>query len=267
MTRFLDCAGIAEEIFKDVRASVSTMSRAPFLAGIRVDGDAPSATYARGIKADCARCGVFYAEFIMYPDEPVASWNKRIMMLNNDPAVDGVMIFRPAPDGLCPVAPEKDVDAFDAGASFGQCTPEAVMRVLDESGISVAGKHVVVIGRSSYIGRPLMTYLLNRDATLTVCHSQTQDLARYTRMGDVLITATGKPGLITGDMVRLGAAVVDVGVARVGRTLCGDVDLASISGVASHVTLVPNGVGLVTRAMLMEHVCDAYCRQKPCDDK
>lgn len=193
--------------------------------------------------------------------------------LNHDDAIHGILVQSPIPSHLDEMAvvraidPAKDVDGFhveNAGKlmvgipGFVPCTPKGVIRMLREEGIAMAGKHAVVVGRSNIVGKPMAMLLLAENATVTVCHSRTENLAEITRTADILVAAVGKAGLITADMVKPGAAVIDVGMNRNAEgKLCGDVDFAGVSEVAGAITPVPGGVGPMTIAMLLENTLEA----------
>jgi methylenetetrahydrofolate dehydrogenase (NADP+)/methenyltetrahydrofolate cyclohydrolase len=195
--------------------------------------------------------------------------------LNADPAVHGVLVQLPLPKQidsarvLEAVAPQKDVDGFheaNLGALLAgrprvvPCTPAGVMRLLEHAGVALAGKHAVVIGRSNIVGKPVAMLLLQKDATVTICHSKTAKLAEITRQGDVLVAAVGKAKLVTAGMVKPGACVIDVGVNRLADgKLAGDVDFESVKEIAGAITPVPGGVGPMTIAMLLEN-CVQSCR-------
>ncbi|MDK2883310.1 MAG: methylenetetrahydrofolate dehydrogenase / methenyltetrahydrofolate cyclohydrolase, partial [Bacillota bacterium] len=202
-----------------------------------------------------------------------------LRQLNADPAVHGILVQLPLPKHLdanailMAIDPSKDVDGFhpwNAGRlAVGlkapvPCTPRGVIHLLEVYGIPIAGRHAVVLGRSNVVGKPLAQLLLARNATITVCHSRTPNLASYTRAADILVAAVGRPRLITADMVKPGAVVVDVGINRLPEGLVGDVDFAGVSQVASYLTPVPGGVGPMTIAMLLQNTLEiaqgAGCR-------
>lgn len=197
--------------------------------------------------------------------------------LNRRDDIHGILVQLPLPRQCDParvieaIAPEKDVDGFSYGQmgrlvagkeSLVPCTPRGVMALLEHYGIQPAGKHAVVIGRSNIVGKPMAHLLLQANATVTVCHSRTADLAQFTRMADILVVAIGKADFITGDMVKEGAVVIDVGMNRLEGRLTGDVDFASVSPKCSYITPVPGGVGPMTIAMLMSNTVEAYLAQQ-----
>ena len=198
---------------------------------------------------------------------------KLIADLNADNKVDGILVQMPLPEHLsekevlCAIDPDKDVDGFHSmnvgrmttgDPAFEPCTPAGVMVMLKEYGIDVSGKRCVVLGRSNIVGKPMASMLLQANGTVTICHSKTPDMAAFTREADILVTAVGKVGLITADMVKDGAVVVDVAMNRNAEgKLCGDVDFAAVAPKTSFITPVPGGVGPMTRAMLMMNLLRA----------
>jgi methylenetetrahydrofolate dehydrogenase (NADP+)/methenyltetrahydrofolate cyclohydrolase len=201
-----------------------------------------------------------------------------VAKLNADPGVHGILVQLPLPKQidesriLVAVAPGKDVDCFhpenvgllvQGKPRFLPCTPHGVQQLLVRNGIDTTGRHVVIVGRSDIVGKPLANMLVQKgagaDATVTVCHSRTQNLAEITRTADILVAAIGRPRFITADMVRPGSAVVDVGINRTPEGLCGDVDFAAVAQVAAHITPVPGGVGPLTITMLLRNTLTA-CR-------
>ena len=196
--------------------------------------------------------------------------------LNADASVDGILVQLPLPKHLDEASvlrlidPDKDVDGFHAMNSgrlmngqpgFVPCTPLGVMKLLEAYGIDPAGKHAVVIGRSNIVGKPMAMLLLRANATVTICHSRTQNLADITRQADILVAAVGRANFVTADMVKPGAAVIDVGINRVDGKLVGDVDFDAVSGVAGYITPVPGGVGQMTIAMLLANTLDAAAKR------
>jgi methylenetetrahydrofolate dehydrogenase (NADP+)/methenyltetrahydrofolate cyclohydrolase len=240
---------------------------------VRVGDDPASKVYVRGKMHAGEQIGVSALVIELPASTTREEVCERLAELNCDPAVHGILVQLPLPEGFDPHAiaaeidPGKDVDGFHAAnlgrlvqgtAMLPPCTPAGVLRLLDDAGIDLRRKHCVVVGRSETVGKPMALMLIERDATVTVCHSKTRDLPAYTRDADVLVVATGRPGLIDGSMVRAGAAVIDVGVNRAadGR-LVGDVDALSVAGRAGYLSPVPGGVGPMTVAMLMENTVRA----------
>ena len=245
----------------------------PGLAVILVGDDPASAVYVRNKQKDCEECGIRGTVIRLSADTTQEALLVQIARLNVDHAVHGILVQQPLPEGIDPfvaayaVDPCKDVDALhpqNAGLialdrpHFLPCTPAGVMALFDRYGIGLKGKHAVIVGRSHIVGKPMAQLLLGRDATVTVCHSRTPELGAFTRQADILISAAGKIGLITGDMVKPGAAVVDVGVSKkADGKLAGDVIFAEAEPVASYITPVPGGVGPMTRAILMKNTITA----------
>ena len=246
----------------------------PHLSIILVGDNPASQVYVRSKVADSQQTGLS-ATLERYPAElPQAELLARIAALNADPAVHGILVQLPLPPHMDAhavieaIAPAKDVDGFhvaSAGAlmvgqpGFRPCTPYGCMRMLQSIGLhDLRGRHAVVIGRSNIVGKPMAMMLLTQNATVTVCHSGTSDLAALTRQADIVVAAVGKRNVLTADMVKPGAVVIDVGMNRddTGK-LCGDVDFAGVRQVASWITPVPGGVGPMTRAMLLVNTIEA----------
>lgn len=271
---------VAAKIRSDLRAEcaefVQKTGRAPGLAVIRVGEDPASQVYVRNKLRACDEVGFRSEAHILPEDATMEELLAEIDLLNRDPAVDGLLVQLPLPRHLneaaaiAAVSEEKDVDAFhklDAGhLSLGNgnilpCTPYGIMEMLKFYGIEISGRECVVVGRSNIVGRPMAALLLAADGTVTIAHSRTKNLAEVTRRADILVSAVGRAGLITGDMVKPGAVVVDVGMNRNAEgKLCGDVDFASVSEVASYITPVPGGVGPMTVTMLLRNTMTAACR-------
>ena len=245
----------------------------PGLVIITIGDDPASAVYVRNKIKACEECGI-HAMHHKFSDnlreEKVVK--DVIYLANKDPAVAGIMIQLPLPEGwndrelMELIDPEKDVDGlvyeniarlWSGEAMHYPCTAKGIDYLLHENGIRFTGKHVVIVGRSDIVGKPMAAIALENNATVTICHSKTKNLAEHTRMADILVVAVGKPGLITGDMVKPGAVVVDVGINRTESGLVGDVDFDSVVEVAGWITPVPGGVGPMTVAMLMNNVARA----------
>jgi methylenetetrahydrofolate dehydrogenase (NADP+)/methenyltetrahydrofolate cyclohydrolase len=272
----LDGRAIAEEIRAALKVRASRLIEhgvEPALAAVMVGEDPASQVYVRSKARACEGIGIRSTLQRFPADVSEAALLAHIAGLNADPAVHGVLIQLPLPrhidmrDMLEAVAPQKDVDGFrfqHLGAlligteTYPPCTPFAVVRILEHENIPIARRHAVVVGRGTIVGKPLALMLLARDATVTVCHSRTPDLAGFTRQADILVVAAGKPGLITADMVKPGSVVVDVGINRpAGGRIVGDVDFERVRQVAARITPVPGGVGPVTITMLLENTLRA----------
>jgi methylenetetrahydrofolate dehydrogenase (NADP+)/methenyltetrahydrofolate cyclohydrolase len=274
--RILDGKALAAQVRAGVKAKVAAMAQrgtTPGLAVILAGDDPASKVYVRNKTRACEEVGV-RSQQIDYPASVTQEeLMGRIRKLNADPAVHGILVQLPLPEHidsarvLAAVAPQKDVDGFHAenmGALLAgepglvPCTPAGVMRLLESAGIAVAGRRAVVIGRSNIVGKPLALLLLQRDATVTICHSKTRDLEKIAREADILVAAIGRAKLVGAAMVKPGACVIDVGVNRLADgSLAGDVDFAAVKDVAGWITPVPGGVGPMTIAMLLENCLHA----------
>ncbi len=269
------------EIASEVQRWCAAGNRAPTLAAVLVGEDPASQVYVRNKEKACEKVGM-HSRLIRRPaTTTTAELLALLCELNSDPTVNGILVQLPLPAQidaqkvLDAVSPLKDVDAFSpenvgllvqGRPRFLPCTPHGVVQVLARYGHTVAGKHVVVVGRSDIVGKPLANMLLQRDiglgreyanATVTVCHSQSSSLSEITRSADILVAAVGKARLITADMVKPGAVVVDVGINRVGEKLVGDVDFEPVAQIASAITPVPGGIGPLTIAMLLRNTLTA----------
>ena len=268
---------IKEDIAAQVPALVEKYGRAPHLAVILVGEDPASQSYVKSKGKDAEQVG-YKSTTIRLPEETSEEELLEVIgKLNADDTVDGVLVQLPVPRHINEdrvieaISHEKDVDGFHPAnvASLWQkrpcvypCTPKGVMRMLDEAGVEIEGKEAVEIGRSNIVGLPMSKMLLDRNATVTVAHSRTKNLAEVTRRADILVAAVGRLRFVTADMVAPGAVVIDVGVNRDPETgkLAGDVDYANVEPIASVITPVPGGVGPMTRACLMENTLECYLR-------
>jgi methylenetetrahydrofolate dehydrogenase (NADP+)/methenyltetrahydrofolate cyclohydrolase len=268
--RIIDGKAIAAEFRAELAVRVARLREAgvvPDLAVVVVGDDPASHVYVRNKTFACEAIGMRSQTHKLAASTSQSQLIAFIEQLNRDDAVHGILVQMPLPAPLDKhavidaISPDKDVDGFNylnvgrlaAGdPGFYPCTPWGVMKMLEHEGIAVEGAHAVVVGRSNIVGRPMVMMLLNAGATVTVCHSKTADLAALTRQGDILIVAVGRPRMVTGDMVKPGAVVIDVGVNRLpDGKLAGDVDFESAARVASRITPVPGGVGPMTIAMLL----------------
>jgi len=262
----IDGNAVAAALRDEVAAQVASLDRPPGLATLLVGDDPASQIYVRNKRRRCVEAGIADLHRHLPADVTQAQVAATISELNDDPAVTGILLQLPLPahlrahDLLALIDPDKDVDGLTE-ASAGRlalgtpglrpCTPAGVIRLLDHAGVELAGRHAVVVGRSNLVGKPMARLLLERDATVTVCHRHTADLAAITRTADVVVAAAGVPRLLGRDAVGPGAAVIDVGIHRTPHGLCGDVDTAAVAEVAGFVTPVPGGVGPMTIAMLL----------------
>lgn len=266
----IDGKAIAQEYRAELAVRVARLREAgvlPELAVVVVGDDPASQVYVRNKTFACEAIGMRSQTHKLAAETSQAQLIAFVKRLNQDDSVHGILVQMPLPPPLDKhavieaISPDKDVDGFNylnvgrlaAGdPGFYPCTPWGIMKILEHEGIAVEGAHAVVVGRSNIVGRPMVMMLLNAGATVTVCHSKTHDLAALTRQGDILVVAVGRARMVTGDMVKPGAVVIDVGVNRLpDGTLAGDVDFDSASRVASLITPVPGGVGPMTIAMLL----------------
>jgi methylenetetrahydrofolate dehydrogenase (NADP+) / methenyltetrahydrofolate cyclohydrolase len=261
----IDGTAVARSIRARSTARAAALARQgtqPALAVLVVGDDPASRVYVRNKIAACAEAGIRSAAERFAVGAAPETLLARIAALNADPTVHGILVQLPLPPHfdlaavIAAIAPEKDVDGFKG--AFTPCTPQGVIALLDAVGVPIAGRPAVVVGRSHIVGRPVAQLLVERDATVTVCHSRTKDLAHFTRQADILVVAAGRPRLVGADMVKPGAAVIDVGIhRRPDGALVGDVDFEAVSAVAGHITPVPGGVGPMTVAMLLENTLRA----------
>ena len=260
--RLIDGKAVAAAVRERVAGEVAAMPTAPGLATVLVGEDPASAVYVRMKREDSAQVGIESFHHEPAPGEVA----ELLAELNAEPRINGILLQLPLPDGVddaemtALIDPRKDVDGLTplsagllAQGRPGQvpCTPAGVMELLAHAGVELEGAEAVVVGRSPLVGKPLAALLLAANATVTHCHSRTRDLGASCRRADVLIAAAGVPGLVTAEMVREGATVIDVGTNRTDEGLTGDVDFDGVSGVAGAITPVPGGVGPMTRAMLL----------------
>ncbi len=274
--RIIDGKAIAQEVRAEWRARADALKArgtTPGLAVIIVGEDPASKVYVANKVKACAELGLHSEHIVLSADTPEATLLERIAALNADPKIHGILVQLPVPRHidsnkvLEAISPDKDVDGFhmmNVGAlvtgntRFPPCTPYGAMKLLEKSGVSIEGKHAVVVGRSNIVGKPMALMLPQQNATVTICTSKTVDLAKYTRDADILVVATGRAKMVTGDMIKPGAAVIDVGINRLpDGKLCGDVDFDSAKEVAGWITPVPGGVGPMTITMLVANTVQA----------
>ncbi|MBR3641481.1 MAG: bifunctional methylenetetrahydrofolate dehydrogenase/methenyltetrahydrofolate cyclohydrolase FolD [Oscillibacter sp.] len=274
----IDGKALAKKVKEEVAAEVTGLSRKPGLAVILVGDDPASQIYVRGKETDCAECGMVSFPYRLSAETTEKELLDLVETLNARDEVDAILVQLPLPAQLDEkkvietIAQDKDVDCFHpynvgrlhTGESvFLPCTPAGVMEMLKEYDVSVSGKNCVVIGRSNIVGRPMAALLEQADGTVTLCHSKTRGLAEITRRADVLVSAVGKAGVVTADMIKDGAVVIDVAMNRDGNgKLCGDVDFAAAERKAAYITPVPGGVGPMTRAILMRNILTAAKRHQ-----
>lgn len=280
--RILDGQALANQIFDEVAARVADRIRAgrpqPALATILVGDDPASATYVRTKQRNAARVGIAAQDHRLAASTTTEELTQLVSRLNADEDVSGVLIQQPVPPHIdmtrviAALDPVKDVDGFhpvNAGlVSLGlpgavePCTPAGIIELLKHLGVQLAGANAVVVGRSNLVGKPVALLLLKQNATVTICHTKTRDLARHTRDADILVAAAGRLGLITKEMVKPGAAVVDVGANWVDGKQLGDLG-PGVEEVAGWLTPNPGGVGPMTRAMLIRNTFEAEVRRRP----
>ncbi len=277
----LDGKKISAKVREDLKLEVDNLKKEgikPKLAVIMVGNDPASKVYVRNKNKACEEIGIEYEEFLLGEETTMEELLNVIDNLNKNQNIDGILLQSPIPKHLDinkafrAILPEKDVDGFhpiNAGKlSIGEkcfvpCTPHGVVKIIEEYNIETEGKNVVIVGRSNIVGKPLIQCMLQKNATVTVCHSKTRNLEEFTRKADILIVAIGKPKFITENMVKEGVVVIDIGINRNEEgKLVGDVDFDNVSKKASYITPVPGGVGPMTVAMLMENVVEAAKQNK-----
>ena len=262
---------VAKNWKDEITKRVSELTVQPHLAVILVDDNPASQVYVRNKEKACAQTGIRSTVIRLKEDCTQVELENVVRSLNTDDSVHGILVQLPLPthisevDILALINPEKDVDGFHAMNSgrlmngqkgFIPCTPLGIMRLLEAYKIPLEGKHAVIVGRSNIVGKPMAMLLLAHNATVTICHSKTRNLAEFTRQADILVAAVGKANFITPEMVKARAVVIDVGINRVNGQIVGDVD-ARVNEIASYITPVPGGVGQMTIAMLLSNTVDA----------
>lgn len=278
--RILDGKSLAASIRAELKARVAALVQRgvkPGLAVVLAGDDAASRVYVRNKTLAAGEIGVHSEQHVFEPDVTESALLEKVDSLNRDPAVHSILVQLPLPKHidaarvLEAIAPAKDVDGFhevNLGALMAgrpgvvPCTPAGVIRMLDSSKIPIAGRHAVVLGRSNIVGKPVAMLLLQKDATVTVCHSKTPQLGAITKQADILVAAVGRAKLVSAEMVKPGACVIDVGVNRLpDGKLAGDVDYEAVKEIAGWITPVPGGVGPMTIAMLLENCLRAAARE------
>jgi len=275
VTIIIDGKEVSSRIEVETRRGVERLSKigvVPGLAVVLVGEDPASQSYVGMKERDCARIGIRSFDTRLPTETSQEDLNAIIDGYNADPAVHGILVQLPLPAHLdteaviARISPDKDADGFHP-VNLGKlvrglrapraCTPLGVMKMLEAYGIDPSGKHAVVVGRSTIVGKPLALLLLEANATVTVCHSRTADLSAICRQADILVAAVGRPGMIDSSFVKPGAVVIDVGINRTEAGLVGDVDYENVAPITSAITPVPGGVGPMTRAMLMSNTVAA----------
>ncbi|MBQ9014052.1 MAG: bifunctional methylenetetrahydrofolate dehydrogenase/methenyltetrahydrofolate cyclohydrolase FolD [Bacilli bacterium] len=277
MNNIIDGKKVSEKEKENLKQDILENNLSPSLAVIQVGDNKASNVYVRNKKRACEYVGIKFSELKFPENIEEYILIDEIKKLNNNDDIDGIIVQLPLPSNLDAkkivnyIDPLKDVDGLTyenvgnlvvGNDCLVSCTPSGVMRLLDEYNVDVSGKNVCIVGRSALVGIPLMHLMLNKDATVTVCHSKTSDLKEHTLKADILVAAVGKPNLITEDMVKDGAVVIDVGINKVDDHLCGDVDFKNVSKKAGLITPVPGGVGPMTVLGLLSNVVKTYKKKR-----
>ncbi len=277
MSIIIDGKALNLKVQEKIKSEIKNCMIRPSVAVIQVGDNPASNSYIKNKEKSCSAVGIYFRLYKFEDGTPELTIINKIKELNNDEYVNGIMIQLPLPPQynekrlVNAISNAKDVDGLtdinvgrfvNGKKTLIPCTALAVMRILEEENISVVGKNVVIIGRSKLVGKPLSTLMLYNDATVTVCHSKTINLKDFTLNADIVVVACGVPKLLTADMVKEGAVVIDVGINRVDGKLVGDVDFEEVSKKASHITPVPGGVGPMTVAMLLENIILCYNSKK-----
>ncbi len=273
----IDGSQIAKSIRSQIRRRVKELDFTPGLAVVQVGDDPASTIYVTNKEKDCRRVN-FHSEVYKTPTKTTqAEIIDQVQFLNEREDVHGIIVQMPLPSRvdeqavIDTISPEKDADGLSP-INLGNllinrervtpCTPTGVIRLIESTGVEIEGKRAVCLGRSSLVGKPVGLMLLNRNATVTYCHTRTRNFAEETRNAEILVVAAGKPGLVTAPMVSEGVVVIDVGISRVNNRAAGDVDYESVREVAGYITPVPGGVGPMTRAMLLENTLKLAIAQR-----
>ena len=287
--KIIDGKLLAAELRAEIKAGVESLKKekgiVPGLAVILVGDNPASVSYVTAKEKACAEAGMASREIRMGSDAQEREIVETIGKLNDDPTIHGILVQLPLPKHISEkavidaISPDKDVDGFTpvnvgrmmiGERCFLPCTPHGIIKLIEFSGMDISGKHAVVIGRSNIVGKPVAALLSRKEtnATVTLCHTGTPDISRFTRQADIIVVAAGRPGTLTGDMVKEGATVIDVGVNRIedktrpkGFRLSGDADFESCSKVAGAITPVPGGVGPMTITMLLWNTLESAKRQ------
>ena len=268
---------VASQIKKNIASEVESLRQkigeTPGLAVVLVGDDPASSVYVRNKNKTCKNLGFQSFENILPANTKESTLLDLIDELNKNERVSGILVQLPLPSHISSykileaINPQKDVDGFHlvnigrlvtGNATFKPCTPEGIIQLLDHYKVDIEGKNAVVLGRSNIVGKPIALLLLERNATVTICHSRTRNLSAITKLADILIAAIGKPNFVTADMVKDDVVIIDVGINRVNDKLIGDVDYQSVSKKASLITPVPGGVGPMTIAVLMANTLQAF---------
>lgn len=273
----MDGKKLSSEIKEEIKQSIKSCMIRPSLAVIQIGDNPASNTYIKNKEKACEKVGIYFRHFKFDDTTPELTIINKIKELNNDEYVNGIMIQLPIPDKynekrlLNTIINTKDVDGLtdintgrliNGRKSITPCTPLGIMTLLSNYKVNLEGKNVVIIGKGRLVGKPLMGLMLNEGATVTVCHSRTKDLIKYTKDADIIVAACGVKGLITGDMVKNDVIIIDVGINVEDDKIYGDVDFDSVKDKASLITPVPGGVGPMTVAMLLKNIIACYNNKK-----
>ena len=275
--KIIDGKKLRDEIISELKAEVKHYMIKPCLAVIQIGDDPASNTYIKSKAKACEEIGMYFKHIKFNEEVKEIEVINKILELNNDEYVHGILLQLPIPEKFNPdklinyIARNKDVDGLtdiNLGKLYNNkpclisCTPQGIMKLLENEKIELEGKNVTIVGRSNLVGKPLIGLMLNKNATVTICHSKTENLSKHTKNADILIVAVGKKHFIKENMVKEGAIVIDVGINKEDNKLYGDVDFDAVKNKASLITPVPGGVGPMTVAMLMKNVITAYQKQQ-----
>lgn len=273
MDKIIDGEALSLQIQDNIKKEIKSCMIRPSVAVIQIGDNPASNSYIKRKETACNNVGVYFRLYKFDEGTPELTIINKIKELNNDEYVNGILVQLPLPEQynekriVNSIINSKDIDGLtdinvgrmiNGKKTLVPCTPLGIMRMLEEYNVELAGKNVVIVGRGKLVGRPLITLMLAKDATVTVCHSKTTNLAEMTKLADVLVVACGVPKLITADMVKDDVVVIDAGINRVDGKLCGDVDFDEVSKKASLITPVPKGVGPMTVAMLLQNIITCY---------
>lgn len=276
MAKIIDGKALAKTIRGNLKSEVEELKKngiQPKLAVIMVGEDKASKIYVKNKSKACEELGIEYEEYLLKEETTMEELLNLIHKLNNDDKIHGILLQSPLPkhldidEAFREISPDKDVDGFNPvnvgklclnQDGFVSCTPNGVVKMLEEYNIPTEGANTVIIGRSNIVGKPLVQCLLNKNATVTVCHSKTKDIEKITQKADIVIAALGKPNFVKSNMVKEGSVIIDVGINRLDNgKIVGDIDFENVEKKASYITPVPGGVGPMTVAMLMSNVVKA----------
>lgn len=270
----MDGKALAQKIRDSIKVKTAKLNPKPGLGVILVGNDPASQTYVAGKEKACSEVGFYSKKIVLDSKVSQIELMRLVDELNQDNDIHGFIVQLPLPEGLDPtlvidgILPHKDADGlspvnlgnlFTGNNSIVSATPKGIMKLLEEYNIPIEGRHAVVLGRSNMVGKPIALLLQQKNATVTMCHSKTRDLKKITREADIIVAAVGKPNIVTKDMVKKGAVVIDVGTNRMpDGALIGDVDFERVQKVAGYITPVPGGIGPLTIAMLLENTLECY---------